>query len=111
MRSLVFLYQDGHIQSHDPITLPPIAPAQLPAILKSKGQLDNRRNAWTLGILVAKASLRLDLLRDREGVEDHVGALMNSENMDPMTIGVRVVANFIVRVSFDSKTLLDGPFI
>lgn len=62
LQPLVRLYRHGHIQSHDPVALPPISSSQLPPILKPQGDKAKGKNVWHLGGVVARRLLQLSLV-------------------------------------------------
>ncbi|OXB38686.1 hypothetical protein J007_01496 [Cryptococcus neoformans] len=64
---LLRLYRQGHIQSQDPVALPPISLQQLPPALRPKNEADKGRNVWWLGRVVAQQLIKLDILKTAKG--------------------------------------------
>ncbi|ODO07652.1 hypothetical protein L198_01233 [Cryptococcus wingfieldii CBS 7118] len=65
LRPLLRLYRHGHIQSHDPVALPPISLQQLPPALKPRTEMEKGRNVWALGRVVCGKVKELGLVCDR----------------------------------------------
>ncbi|TYJ52662.1 hypothetical protein B9479_006711 [Cryptococcus floricola] len=65
LRPLLRLYRHGHIQSQDPVALPPISLQQLPPALKPRTEMEKGRNVWALGRVVCSAVKELGLVCDR----------------------------------------------
>ncbi|ODO12140.1 hypothetical protein I350_00926 [Cryptococcus amylolentus CBS 6273] len=65
LRPLLRLYRHGHIQSQDPVALPPISLQQLPPALKPRTEMEKGRNVWALGRVVCSKVRELGLVCDR----------------------------------------------
>lgn len=87
LQPLLKLYRNGHIQSSDPVYLPPISPSQLPGCLRPQGDLEKGRNVWFLGGRVVRRLLDLDIMR--AGTEEPRRVRMRRK-------GVEVMARYIV---------------
>lgn len=95
MCPLVALYRHGQIQAHDPVTLPPISFAQLPACLRAQGDHEKGRNAWHLGGVVMKAIKDLDTLRSGS-LTNGKGKGKEVRKVEQRRTGVAVIANYLV---------------
>nr|XP_019050745.1 hypothetical protein I302_01187 [Kwoniella bestiolae CBS 10118]OCF29675.1 hypothetical protein I302_01187 [Kwoniella bestiolae CBS 10118] len=94
LQPLLKLYRHGHIQSHDPVALPPISLSTLPAILRPRNETEKGRNVWKLGHVVASKIKLLDLLK-RE--EKDVGVDM--KEIDRLRGGVDIIINYILAMT------------
>ncbi|ORY23930.1 hypothetical protein BCR39DRAFT_548287 [Naematelia encephala] len=94
------LLRNGHIQSHDPVYLPPILPRQLPHVLRPQGDLEKGRNAWHLGGVVAERLLNLQILqKDLKGKSTIKGARAEIERK---RIAVGVMAHYVLGMTLPS---------
>ena len=98
LEPLLHLYRHGHIQSHDPVALPSIIPAQLPSILQPQGDCGKGRNVWHLGGVVASALLELRLTREQSEEEQlESSGKKEARKRDQRRLGIAIMANYIVR--------------
>lgn len=101
LQPLLHLYRHGHVQSGDPVFLPPITSTQLPTVLRPVGDLQKRRNAWALGAVVVAKLLQIDALQTSVGLEHAVSKDRIVKDWRQLACGVRNIANYIVgRVEF-----------
>ncbi|WVR05550.1 hypothetical protein IAU60_002569 [Kwoniella sp. DSM 27419] len=87
---LLHLYRHGHIQSQDPLALPPIAMSALPASLRPRNESDKRRNVWHLGGILAARLAKLGLLSEDR---DHTADLSKLRG------GVNILTNYILAMT------------
>jgi len=96
LQTLLHLYRDGHIQSQDPVALPPISQSQLPSVLQPQGDLEKGRNVWHLGGVVANSLLSLPLVQEIIEGARLLGPEGAGRKRDQGRMGVAVMAHYIV---------------
>ncbi|WRT66028.1 uncharacterized protein IL334_002979 [Kwoniella shivajii] len=93
LQPLLKLYRHGHIQSQDPVALPPIALQKLPAALRPRNEKEKGRNVWYLGSVVMNRLGGLAILNHKSGSFAH------SKNAEKLRGGVNIVTNYILAMT------------
>ncbi|WWC60676.1 uncharacterized protein I303_103251 [Kwoniella dejecticola CBS 10117] len=94
LQPLLKLYRHGHIQSQDPVALPPISLQTLPTILRPRTETEKRRNVWRLGYVVASKMASLDLLQ-----QDEVKTRDHPKEIERLRGGVDIIMNYILAMT------------
>ncbi|WWC68294.1 uncharacterized protein I206_102218 [Kwoniella pini CBS 10737] len=94
LQPLLSLYRHGHIQSQDPVALPPITLQTLPSILRPRTETEKRRNVWRLGQVVASKISVMKLLKQDEK-EIH----KDSKEIERLKGGVDIITNYILAMT------------